>query len=113
MSRVSCALPLKTDAKTTMKIDNPKTAGAARTLTTVLQTGGREVKINVLDKGFICEIEVDLPKYELLEINREAWVLCKPKQLDDPLALVQRYALARLLTPDELRYWKMWRTLKL
>lgn len=66
-----------------------------------------------MDKGFICEIEVDLPKYELLQINSDSWVLCRPKQLDDPLALVRRRQAARLLTPDEQSYWKMWRTLKL
>ncbi len=83
------------------------------TRTTVLQTGGREVKISVLEKGFICEIEVNLPKYELLQINAESWVLCRPKQLEEPLALVRRYEPARLLTPEEQRYWKMWRTLQL
>jgi hypothetical protein len=66
-----------------------------------------------MDKGFVCEIDVNLPKYELLEINREAWVLCRPKQLDDPLALVRRHEAARLLTAEEQRYWKMWRTLQL
>jgi hypothetical protein len=90
----------------------PKSA-EPKALTTVLQTGGREVRISVLDKGFICEIEVDLPKYELLQINGDSWVLCRPKQLDDPLALVRRREAARLLSPDEQRYWKMWRTLQL
>jgi hypothetical protein len=85
----------------------------AKPLTTTLQTGGREVKIAVLDKGFVCEIEVNLPKYELLQINTDNWVLCRPKQLDDPLALVRRHDAARLLTPEELRYWKLWRTLQL
>jgi hypothetical protein len=84
-----------------------------KALTTTLQTGGRQVKISVLDKGFICEIEVNLPKYELLQINTDSWVLCRPKQLDDPLALVRRYEAARLLTEEEQRYWKTWRTLKL
>jgi hypothetical protein len=84
-----------------------------RTLTTVLQTGGREVRISVQDKGFICEIETSLPKYELLQINAENWVLCRPKQLDEPLALVCRRQAARLLTPEEQHYWKLWRTLKL
>jgi hypothetical protein len=84
-----------------------------KVLTTVIQAGGRDVTITVLDKGFICEIEVSLPKYELLQINTENWVLCRPKQLDDPLALVRRYEPARPLTVDELRYWRMWRTLKL
>jgi hypothetical protein len=84
-----------------------------KTLTTTLRTGGRQVRIDVLDKGFICEIEVNLPKYELLEITADAWVLCRPKQLDDPLALVRRYEAARLLTEEEQRYWKLWRTLKL
>ncbi len=90
----------------------PKSA-EPKALTTTLQTGGREVRISVLDKGFICEIEVNLPKYELLQINSDSWVLCRPKQLDDPLAVVRRREAARLLTPDEQRYWKMWRTLQL
>jgi hypothetical protein len=84
-----------------------------RTLTTVLQTPDRELKITVQDKGILCEIDVNLPKYELLEINSNAWVLCKPKRLNEPLALVQRYLPARFLTPDEQRYWATWRTLKL
>jgi hypothetical protein len=96
-----------------MRIESKKEPGAARTLKTNLQTGGRDVVITVTDKGFICEIDVSLPKYELLEINSGAWVLCRPKKLDDPLALVSRYEPARLLTEDEKLYWKTWRTLKL
>ncbi len=90
----------------------PKSA-EPKALITTLQTGGREVKITVLDKGFICEIDVNLPKYELLQINTDNWVLCRPKQLDDPLAVVSRRAPARLLTQEEQRYWKLWRTLQL
>ncbi len=67
----------------------------------------------MLDKGLFCEIEVNLPKYELLEINAESWVLCRPKKLDDPLALVLRYQPARHLTEAERQYWKTWRTLKI
>ncbi len=91
---------------------SPKPA-ETRTLTTVLQTGGREVRISVLDKGFLCEIDVNLPKYELLQINAENWVLCRPKRLDEPLALVRRRQASRLLTPEEQHYWKLWRTLQL
>jgi len=96
-----------------MRIEGKKDPGSERILKTTLQTGGRDVQITVADKGFICEIDVNLPKYELLEINSGAWVLCRPKQLDDPLALVSRYTPARLLSEDEKRYWKLWRTLKL
>lgn len=84
-----------------------------RTLTTVLQTKDRELRISVLDKGILCEIEVNLPKYELLEINADSWVLCRPKRLNEPLAIVFRHQAARFLTPDEERYWTLWRTLKL
>ncbi len=83
------------------------------TRTTSLQIDGRELRISVRDQGMLCEIEVNLPKYELLQINADNWVLCRPKQLNTPLALVRRYEPARLLTPDELRYWALWRTLQL
>jgi hypothetical protein len=95
-----------------MRLD-PAFGQEVKTLTTILQTGGREVRISVVDKGLICEIEVSLPKYELLQINPVAWVLCRPKQLEAPLALVFRHAAARLLTEEEQRYWKLWRTLQL
>jgi hypothetical protein len=85
----------------------------AGVLTTVLQADGRELRISVRSNGILCEIDVNLPKYELLEINADNWVLCRPKQLDNPLALVRRHAAARLLTEDERRYWSLWRTLKL
>jgi hypothetical protein len=84
-----------------------------RTLTTTLQTKDRALRITVSDKGFLCEIDVNLPKYELLQINATSWVLCRPKQLDDPLAVVFRYQAARFLTDEELRYWRLWRTLQL
>jgi hypothetical protein len=89
-----------------MKLEN-----GART--TSLQIDGRELRISVRDQGMLCEIEVNLPKYELLQINADNWVLCRPKQLNNPLAVVSRYEAARPLTADELRYWSLWRTLQL